>query len=218
MTDNESEVLWEGANALAPLLVRITDLEPFPGNPRRGDIQAIAASLKRFGQVKPIVVDGKRIVAGHHLVLAAIEIGWTHVSAVTNDFRDEDEQRAYLLADNRTSELGSVQTDLLVAHLRTLREIDALEGTGYTDDDVDAYMAELARQIDEPILNRTDEPREKSDLTEVVLIYSAEQRADLEQWLKIVSKEKSTEGPSETVYAAVRMAALAVNQGDDDRS
>jgi DNA modification methylase len=132
-------IVWNGPEELRPLLVPIADLEPWPGNPRHGDVDAIAGSLKRFGQPKPIVVDPmvnglgnpRRIVAGHHVVLAALEQTppWTHVSAVSNEFGSENEARAFLLADNRTAELGTISDLDLDAQLQELR--DSLEGTGY---------------------------------------------------------------------------------------
>jgi site-specific DNA-methyltransferase (adenine-specific) len=122
---------WTGAATLKRYLVAIDTLEPFPGNPRRGDLDAIRASLRRFGQVRPILVDGSRIVAGHHLVRAAEAEGWTHVAAIANEFGSEDEARAYLLADNRTAELGSIDEEALNAQLQALR--GELDGTGYTE-------------------------------------------------------------------------------------
>lgn len=42
---------------LAELKVPIGDLEHYPGNPRRGDVAALKASLERNGQYRPIVVN-----------------------------------------------------------------------------------------------------------------------------------------------------------------
>ena len=79
-------------------------------NPRRGDVDAIAASYEEFGQVKPIVIkangDGTfTIVAGNHQVLAAKQLGWTEIAAVVLD-GDDARAVAFALADNRTMELG----------------------------------------------------------------------------------------------------------------
>lgn len=214
-TAQKPKVVWNGAKALRRFLVPIDGLEPFPGNPRQGDVAAVRASLRRFGQVRPILVDGTRIVAGHHVRLAAAEEGWTHVAAIANEFNDEDEARAYLLADNRIPELGGYNLEALVTHLNALAEIDALEGTGYGRDDLDERLAELRRLQQEIPAS----PREggggggngTSDLKEVVLLYSPAQRDQLAAWLDIVAKEKGTDGVSETVYAAVEHAARTLN-------
>jgi ParB-like chromosome segregation protein Spo0J len=137
-------VTWRGPDVLEPLLVPIGELEPFPGNPRRGDVARVAESLTRFGQMKPIVRDGNRIVAGHHVVRAAELLEWTHVAAVDGSFPDDDEQRAYMLADNRTSDVGDYSTELLLAELE---KVPTLEGTGYSDADLDELRAQYEAQM-----------------------------------------------------------------------
>jgi hypothetical protein len=92
-------------------------LLPLEGNPRRGDIGAIAASYREFGQVKPIVVkdneDGTfTVIAGNHQLEAAKKLGWKEIAAVVLD-ADDDRAIAFALADNRTMELGySEQSDI----------------------------------------------------------------------------------------------------------
>lgn len=88
----------------------IDSLIPLHNNPRRGDVDAIAASYGEFGQVKPIVVkandDGTfTIVAGNHQVLAAKQLGWKDIAAIVLD-GDDAKAVAFALADNRTMELG----------------------------------------------------------------------------------------------------------------
>lgn len=139
----EATVVWSGPEGLRGSLVPIHELEPFPNNPRLGNTGAVAKSLARFGQLKPIVVDGRRIVAGHTLVRAAESEGWTHVSASENRFASEEEQRAFLLADNRSSDLGAYDDRLLRDQLRALAET---EGTGYSEGDLAVLEARLRAQ------------------------------------------------------------------------
>ena len=149
---------WQGAEALREMLHPLNKLEAFPGNPRLGNVEAIAQSFKRFGQLKPIVVDGRRVIAGHHMVQAAHDVGWTHIAVISNDFGSEDEQRAFLLADNRTFELGGFDATDLVIQLAALND---LTGTGYTHEDLDAmqqmteYVANLNPSIES--MNVTDD-------------------------------------------------------------
>lgn len=143
MTTGTDKAVWEGPKQFRSFLIPIDKLEPFPDNPRRGDVEAVAKSLRRFGQLRTIVVDPeigaegfRRIVAGHHVTLAAESLGWTHVAAVDNDFGSEDEARAYLLGDNRTSELGTIDEEALASQIKALRAASVtLEGTGYTERD-----------------------------------------------------------------------------------
>lgn len=135
--------VWVGPAKLKTLLVPIGSLEAWPGNPRRGDIAAVRASLERFGQVRPISVTGATIVAGHHVSIAAAEMGWTHVAALDGEFADAEEARAYLIADNRTAELGSVDPELLAVQLAAIVESSSLEGTGFSE----AQRAELEERL-----------------------------------------------------------------------
>jgi ParB-like chromosome segregation protein Spo0J len=87
--------------------VPLDRLKPHPSNPRRGDVEAIAESLRVNGQYRPIVVrksDGV-ILAGNHTAAAAKRLGWESVSAVLVD-ADEATSLRILLADNRTADLA----------------------------------------------------------------------------------------------------------------
>lgn len=144
--------VWEGDAALRRLLVPVGELHTFEGNPRVGDLDAIAASLTRFGQYRPIVVgaDGA-VIAGNHTLLAARDgLGWTHIAAVRVGL-EGDEARAALLTDNRVSELGSFDLGLLAEHVAYLADLDQLAGTGYTTDDLDGFLAELSALGDETV-------------------------------------------------------------------
>ena len=102
---------------LENLLVPIEQLETLPNNPRKGNVSAIAASYKEFGQVKPIVAvandDGtSTVIAGNHQLAAAKQLGWSHLAVLIVPF-DHDKAIAFALADNRTSELGEDNQELL---------------------------------------------------------------------------------------------------------
>jgi DNA modification methylase len=162
--------VWKGPPALRRLLVPLEMLEPFPGNPRRGDVEQLQRSLRRFGQVLPVLTDptlgddGKqRIVARHHLVLAAAAEGWTHVAVIENAFEDEEEARAYLLADNKLGALGGFDQELLAAQLSELR---SYEGTGYSAADRAALDRQLALLRGGP--DADDAPEPPADPSSVV--------------------------------------------------
>jgi DNA modification methylase len=125
--------------ALVPLLTPISDLRPDPRNARTHDdrsMSAIAASLRRFGQQKPIVVDAGGIVrAGNGLFLSAKSLGWTHIAAVRTDLAAA-ELTAYALADNQTATLAGWDHDTLAAMIAELQAEDAtlLDAVGFGDD------------------------------------------------------------------------------------
>jgi hypothetical protein len=127
----------------------------FPGNPRVGNIDAIAESLAENGQFRPIVVQRStgHILGGNHTYLAARKLGWTHVDVVYVDV-DDMAARRIVLSDNKTSDMGEYNNDLLAA---LMRELPDSTGTGYSDEEFSALIeqaAELAASTtpdDEPV-------------------------------------------------------------------
>ena len=130
------------AEGLQELAVQIDRLNPLGGNPRRGDIAAVAKSLKRFGQRKPVVatLDGT-IIAGNHTHAAALSLGWDKIAVVYVD-DDDTEAKAFALADNRTSDLGTYDNEALVNMMQTVAaaDLELLEQASYTSEDLSDLM------------------------------------------------------------------------------
>lgn len=115
--------------------VAISSLEAYPTNPRRGDIEAIAQSLKSHGQYRPIVIQNGTnfILAGNHTYKAAKKLGWKKIK-VTYIEVDETTARRIVLADNRLTDLAGYNEPLLKSLLQALPELD---GTGFTASEVE---------------------------------------------------------------------------------
>lgn len=132
-------------------VVAIESVKAYPLNPRRGNMKAIEESLRINGQYRPIVVqqDTNYILAGNHTWQAAKSLGWSEI-AVSFVECDDKAAKKIVLADNRTSDLGSFN-DLLLLEL--LEELDSWEGTGYKEDEFDKmdglYEAPLPNLKDE---------------------------------------------------------------------
>lgn len=119
----------------------ISKLTPDPQNARAHDkrnLDAIATSLEKFGQRKPIVITPEGIIlAGNGTVQAAKQLGWKEVAvSVAPADWDYNTARAYALADNRTAELAEWNTDILATQLV---ELDA-EGWEIADLGFDANL------------------------------------------------------------------------------
>lgn len=117
--------------------IQIKDLILDPQNARLHDkrnLEAIAGSLKKFGQRKPIVIDANNtIVAGNGTVTAAKNLGWSQILAVRvpSDWTAE-QIKAYALADNRTSELAEWDSAILSNQLIELHDAGwAVEDFGF---------------------------------------------------------------------------------------
>jgi len=115
----------------------IVDLLLDPENARKHsqkNLDAIKASLTKFGQRKPIVINHKGVIlAGNGTVEAAKDLGWDHidVAVVPSDW-DEATARAYALADNRTAELAEWDENVLAKQLLELLDEDFdIEAIGF---------------------------------------------------------------------------------------
>jgi len=151
--DPAAELPWI-AEPLRPLAEPIDQLELDPRNARTHDeanLQAIRASLERFGQRKPIVVnrDNRQVEAGNGTLLAARQLGWTHLAVVWVD-DDPASQTGFAIADNRTAQLAAWD-DALLAEL--------LEENADTDRALydDLLMAELFDDASKPAAGKQAE-------------------------------------------------------------
>jgi DNA modification methylase len=132
--------------------VNISSLSFDPTNARKHDkknLEAIAGSLKLFGQRKPIVVTGANvIVAGNGTVEAAKSLGWSEVSIVRIPIDWTTEQvKAYALADNRTAELAEWDSKVLADQLI---DLDAV-GWDVAEFGFDALEPPISSMDDEPL-------------------------------------------------------------------
>jgi ParB-like chromosome segregation protein Spo0J len=131
--------------------VAIADLVMDPANVRKHpdrNLQALKASLARFGQQLPILVSEDNVVlAGNGRLQAAKDLGWTTIRIARTSLQGT-EATAYAIADNRTAELAGWDLDGLDLLLRDLATngVD-LEAVGFTTGDLAQLLgpAEFAR-------------------------------------------------------------------------
>jgi DNA modification methylase len=144
-------------NDLQNLAHPITELQLLPGNPRRGDIDAVKRSLEAFGQRKPIVVrrSDSVVIAGNHTLQAAQALGWDEIAVVWVD-DDEVTSKAFALADNRTAELGDYDEEALADLINDVGSLNPglLESSGWDDKAVQELLdrveqIELPSDVDE---------------------------------------------------------------------
>jgi DNA modification methylase len=139
---------------------RLEELKPDAGNPRRHgkrQIRQIAASIEAFGFNVPILIDGNaNIVAGHGRLLAARQLGWSEVPTLCLDHLTPAQTRAFMIADNRLSEIGTWDDRLLAEQLRDLSLLGldfSVELTGFEMCEIDLRIAALQEppgQEDDP--------------------------------------------------------------------
>lgn len=184
--------------SLKSLAVSIDSLHGLEGNPRKGDVDAVAASLARFGQRKPIVArkDDGTIIAGNHTWQAAKKLGWKEIAvAFVGD--DDVTAQAYALADNRTAELGSYDEELLLQMIQEIQKIDEalLADTGWAQKDFEQLVEKLGivdqLDVDSAFDNLLQGDRD--DATQMTFIVTLEQAEQIRTALKMALSDGAEE-------------------------
>jgi len=145
--------------------VSIAALSQDPANARKHDeknLEAIKASLRRFGQQKPIVVDSSNVVrAGNGTLAAATALGWESINVVQTDLQGS-EATAYAIADNRTAELAEWDESVLAASLSSLADVDEtwLSDLQFSEKELAELVASTQEQeiIEDEVPDLTTDP------------------------------------------------------------
>ncbi|MFN0009318.1 MAG: DNA modification methylase [Planctomycetota bacterium] len=143
------------ANNLTIKRVPLAELHLDPANARshnERNLDAIRASLARFGQAEPLVVQKRsgRVVGGNGRLVAMKGMGWSHADVVEVDL-DDLQATALSIALNRTAALADWDLPTLGRLLEDLRAADALDGVGYELPEVqeilDGLLAGLSSDV-----------------------------------------------------------------------
>jgi ParB-like nuclease domain len=124
-------------------------LKPRARNPRTHSakqLKQIAASIKEFGFINPILIDGANgIIAGHGRVEAAKLVGMGDVPTVRVDHLTPAQIRAYVIADNKLAENAGWDRELLTLELQELSvELNFdVTVTGFETTEIDLLIGEL---------------------------------------------------------------------------
>ena len=152
--------------------IPLADLQPHPHNYNRHpakQIKRIATSLRKFGQVRSIVVWRNTILAGHGVVEAARSMRWNEIAAdVLPDEYPEHLALAYVAADNELGRMGDPDQAALAAIIEQSKSIDneLLEAIGYDESELaklvrDSGLDSQNTEDTEPQIDRAEELRQK---------------------------------------------------------
>lgn len=127
-------------------VVELSTIKPHPNNPRHNNLDEIQSSIETNGFFGALVVNKNtnHILAGNHRYKAALAQGLTKVPVVFVAV-DETTATKILLADNRTSDLGTYDDEVLVS---ILQELDDLQGTGYDQAGLDNLIQSINIDFD----------------------------------------------------------------------
>lgn len=128
----------------------VSSLNPDPKNPRKHSnrqIRLLANSIKAVGFNVPVLVDKNlNIIAGHGRIQAAQMLGLQEVPTIALEHITEAQARAFMIADNRLTEIATWDDQLLAEQLKTLADLDldfGLEVTGFTMGEIDLRIEGL---------------------------------------------------------------------------
>ena len=147
--------------------VEIAALRPYERNAKqhsKEQVERIARSIREMGFISPCLIDREmNVIAGHGRIMAAREAGLETVPCVFVEGLTEKQRRAYILADNRLTELGEWDMALVQQELAALADADFdISLTGFDPDlRFDDDMGQITDDgwTEEP--DRAEEPRSR---------------------------------------------------------
>lgn len=145
--------------------VAVSKLKPSEYNPRKWDDDAIARlkeSLKQFGLVDPIIVNGSKkrkdiVIGGHFRLKVAKDLGYKEVPVVYLDIPDEERERELNLRLNKA--VGEWDLELLAEFDESL-----LADVGFSSEELDNIFD---LNIDEPEQFDIEEELKKLDIDKI---------------------------------------------------
>lgn len=151
-------------------LADVSELIPYVRNARthsEAQVSQIAASIREFGFLSPILVaEDNTILAGHGRLAAALKLGLKKVPCVKENHLTETQKRAYIIADNKLSLNAGWDSELLAVELSELEGADFnLDLLGFdeaelssifdADKDVSEDDFDVEKELEEPCFSKT---------------------------------------------------------------
>lgn len=134
-------------NNLVVEQIDIESIMPYKNNPKihkNKQIQQIVNSISEFKFNNPILVDeNNEIIAGHCRWLAAKQMNMTQVPVIKLSHLSDAQKKAYRIADNKLTENGEWDVDLLKIEFENLNSLDldfSLDITGFDIADIDVML------------------------------------------------------------------------------
>ncbi|WP_421780617.1 site-specific DNA-methyltransferase [Gardnerella sp. KA00390] len=151
-------------------LADVSELIPYVRNARthsEAQVSQIAASIREFGFLSPILVaEDNTILAGHGRLAAALKLGLKKVPCVKENHLTETQKRAYIIADNKLSLNAGWDNELLAVELSELEGADfnvdllgfdeaELSSIFDADKDVSDDDFDVEKELEEPCFSKT---------------------------------------------------------------
>ncbi len=149
----------------------VADLIPYARNSRthsEAQVSKIAASIREFGFLNPVIVDGSSgIIAGHGRIMAAQKLGIETVPVIEASHLTDAQRRAYVIADNRLALDAGWDDEMLRVEFAELADMGFdLELTGFSLDEIAGMDFDEGEEVGMPGLPDGDkEPFQQKTFT-----------------------------------------------------
>ena len=162
----------------------VKELLPYARNSKRhpeNQIKLIMASIKEWGWTIPVLIDEKdEVVAGHGRLAAAVQLGLDEIPCMLASGWTDAQKKAYRIADNRLTELGDWDEEMLKVELAEIRDLGFdVEFTGF-----DLGAQEWGGTSLEDLDLGDGEIAEKPDMVKIQVFLPAERARQLKQELR----------------------------------
>lgn len=138
-------------------------IKPYGNNPKchgNKQVQQIVNSITEFAFTNPILIDEDNIIiAGHGRLLAAKKLEMAKVPVIKLLHLSEAQKKAYRIADNKLTECGNWDQDLLTLEFQELDKLEldfSLDITGFDNADIDVLL-------DSSLTDKKVKPDEKAN-------------------------------------------------------
>ena len=142
-------------------------LIPYENNPRQhseAQIDRLVRSIKEFGFTNPVLIDDDlNVIAGHGRLMAAGVMGLKPVPTIALGHLNDEQRRAYVIADNQLALNSTWDDDILQKELEALGDLGFdLTLLGWGDD-----IPSFAEEPDYSALDDLEDPT--NDLADGVM-------------------------------------------------
>ncbi len=178
------------------VLKNINDIKEYDNNAKEHpdwQIEQIANSIQEFGFNDPIAINGdNQIIEGHGRLLAAKQLGLTEIPCIVLTGLTEVQERAYIIAHNKTTMNTDFDLDRLQYELNALKVEDFdLELTGFSEYEIEKLNYSALDEIKESDYSSfSNEVNKNSATFAVTLQFKKENEKEVTDFIKEKGKDE----------------------------
>lgn len=175
---------------------KIDDIKEYENNAKEHpdwQIEQIANSIKEFGFNDPVAINtDNQIIEGHGRLLAAKQLGLTEIPCIVLDGLTEVQERAYIIAHNKTTMNTDFDLDRLQYELNALKVEDFdLNLTGFSEYEIEKLNYSALDEIKENDYSSfSNEVNKNSSTFAVTLQFKKENEKEVTDFIKENGKDE----------------------------